>query len=230
MHGLLLMQATIHSRKDRSYPDQTYKEKKMRKILIITIAIAASILLTALPSSALDRETIDNLTLLLSQPGQIYWADIDIDDATLIEGFNEIHTTAVQNDDVAIRASVIYAMGETGFDVFVPAIIGELEYDPSTACYALGKIPSAEGVEALIPMLDQEDMFIREAAIWALGSIPYTSSMDESKEEAKSALTSHLESEDEAWLVDMTNAAIVFIESGVAIDPAFDTNIEGLML
>jgi hypothetical protein len=202
----------------------------MRKILITTLSIAASILIASLPARAGDRETIENLTFLLSQPGQINWADMEIDEATLIEGFNQIYATAVQNRTDDIRASVIYAMGETGFVDFVPVIVGELENDPSTASYALGKIPSVDGVQALIPILDNEDMFVREAAIWALGSIPYTESMDESKEQAKTALENHLETETEAWLVDFTDAAIVFIESGVATNPAFDTTLDGMML
>ena len=202
----------------------------MRKILIITLSIVASILIASLPARAVDRETLENLTFLLSQPGQIHWSDMEIDDATLIEGFNQIYTTAVQNGTDDIRASVIYAMGETGLVDFVPVIVGELENDPSTACYSLGKIPSDDGAQALIPILDNEDMFVREAAIWALGSIPYTESMDESKGLAKTALQNHLESETEAWLVDLTNAAIVFIETGVATDPAFDTSIDGMML
>jgi hypothetical protein len=202
----------------------------MRKILNITLSIMALFLFATLPARAVDRTTIENLTLLLSQPGQIDWVNMEIDDATLIEGLNEIYSTSVQNRNDSIRASVIYAMGERGLVDFVPVIVGELENDPSTACYALGKIPSDDGVQALIRVLDNDDMFARQAAIWALGSIPYTEAMAESKETAKTALQNHLETESEAWLIDFTNAAIVFIETGVATDPAFDTNINGMML
>lgn len=194
------------------------------------MTIILTVLLAAMSAWAVDRETIENLKFLLMQPGPIYWADMDIDDAVLIEGFTEIHAAAVIDDTEGLRAQVLWAMGETGFIDFVPILIDELETNQSTACYALGKISSDDGVEALIPMLDNEDMFVREAAIWALGSIPYTISMDESKELAKSSLETRLEAEEEDWLIDMINAAIVFIETGVAINPAFDSNINGMLL
>jgi hypothetical protein len=200
----------------------------MRKIHISIIAVF--FILIALPSWAVDRETIDNLTFILTQPGPIHWADMDIDDATLIEAFNEIYATSVDNGDDGLRAQVVWAMGETGIVDFVPTIIGVLEYDPSTACYALGKISSDDGAEALIGMLDNEDMFVREAAIWGLGKMPYLVSMDDSKANAVAALENRLESETEDWLKDLINAAITFIQTGVATDPAFDTSMDGLML
>ena len=61
---------------------------------------------------------------------------------------------------------------------FVPAIIEALDSEPTSACYALGKLSSEDGVYALIGMLDNEDMQVRDAAVWGLGSLPYVSGME----------------------------------------------------
>ncbi len=189
-----------------------------------------AILMAAVSSNALDRETIDNLIFLLGQPEPVHWSEMDIDDAILLEGFNEIYIMAVGDEDDMLRLSVIAAMGETGLVDFADVIIEELEVDPLTACYALGKIASEDGVTALMEYLDHEDMFIREASVWALGKVPYTSSMEEAKEDALVALNNRLEEEGEDWILELIDAAIIYLETGVVTNPAFESRVDGLIL
>ena len=200
---------------------------KLKYILTFTILPVLAILI-AIPSTAfaLDSQTLDNLIFLLSQPEPIAWDDCSIDDATLIEGFSTIYEMSLDNETPSQLHSVIWAMGETGLEEFIPILTGELENEPVLICYALGKISCEDSVNALIPMLDNEDRFVREAAVWGLGNITYDESLDDAKASALYALKSRLDEEVEPWIIEMIDAAITLIETGIITSPAFDNGVD----
>ncbi|MCX6645689.1 MAG: HEAT repeat domain-containing protein [bacterium] len=203
---------------------------KPKSILIkyVKYLLPIVIIIVAIPTAAfaIDSQTLDNLIFLLSQPEPVAWNDSSFDDATLIEGFTTIYELSLDNDTPSQLHSVIWAMGETGLEAFVPILIGELENEPTLACYALGKISCDDSVDALIPMLENEDRFVREAAVWGLGNITYGENLEEAKSAALDKLNERLTAEDEAWIVDMIGAAIELIETGIITSPVFDQGIE----
>ena len=193
----------------------------MQKISFIAIII--TILMASSTVWAVDQDTIDRMVFILHQHDWDYWSDQPFGD-DLIEGLEIIYDQAITDEDDQLRAKVIWAMGETGLVEFIPTIIEDLELDPTIACYALGKIPSEDGVYALFEMLDDEDMFVRDAAVWGLGNIPYTDSMEEVRNDVIATLYERLEDEEEDWIIENIDAAIVLLETGMVTDPAFDTD------
>jgi HEAT repeat protein len=177
-------------------------------------------------AKAVDQGTVDQMISLLRQPDWNRWSEGIFDDNTLIEGLTAVYTQAIDGDDEQLRAMAIWAMGETALTEFVPKIIEDLELDPFIACYALGKIPSEDGIHALIGMLDHEDMFVRDSAVWGLGSAPYTDSMEEAREDALNALKDRLHEEKEDWIVVNIQAAITLIETGVATTPGLSRSTQ----
>jgi len=196
----------------------------------IRLFIAALIVLLLVPiaANAVNQETIDQYIFLLQQPEFEDWNDGTFDDQDLLEGLDIIYQQAVQDgDDIMVRR-VIYAMGQTGLVGFVPNLTEALETEPTVACYALGKIASNDSVYALIGMLDNEDMQVRDAAVWGLGSMPYIDSMEDAKDDAVEALNGRLDVEEENWILEDIQAAVVLIETGVITDDSFEEPQEAL--
>ena len=198
-----------------------YKGEKMKFKYILPIII----FLLAIPSTAfaIDSQTLDNLVFLLAQPEPVDWSDGTFDDATLIEGFEAIYEMSIEEGNDGQTRSVLWAMGETGLASFIPILINEFENETMIACYALGKISEDASVTALISMLENEDRYVREAAVWSLGNITYGADLEESKTDALEALNDRLDLEEETWIAEMIDAAIILIETGVITDSAFDT-------
>jgi HEAT repeat protein len=117
-------------------------------------------------------------------------------------------------------------MGETGLASFIPILVDELENETMTACYSLGKISEDASVTALISMLENDDRYVREAAVWSLGNITYGADLEDSKADALEALNDRLELEEETWIVEMIEAAIILIETGLITDSVFDVGVE----
>ncbi|HEX9744736.1 MAG TPA: HEAT repeat domain-containing protein [bacterium] len=192
----------------------------------IILAILAAMLIFPATANAIDQQTIDNLKFLLSQPEDMGWGDGKFDDQTLYDGLLTIYQQESNGGDINLARQAMWAMGETGIVGFAPTLIGAMDSEPLTVCYALGKISSNDGVYALIEMLGDEDMFIRDAAVTSLGTIEYIDGMDESRQAALDSLTVSMQSETELWIRDNINGAITMIETGVAIEPEFVEPLE----
>jgi len=184
------------------------------------------LLLIPVAARAVDQETIDRFIFLLQQPEGNPWGDGTFDDTMLLEGLGAIYTQAVADEDDVMLRRVVWAMGETGIVAFVPSIIESLEPEPVVACYALGKLASEDGVYALMGMLDNEDMQVRDAAVWGLGSLPYQTGMEQAREDALAALNARIPLEEETWVLEDISAAIMFIETGIAATEAFAEPID----
>jgi len=194
----------------------------------IRLFIAALIVLLLVPfaAKAIDQATIDLYVFFLQQPEFDSWGDGTFDDQDLLEGLDIIYQQAVEDEDDIMVRRVIWAMGETGLVGFLPNITEALESEPTVACYALGKIASEDAVNELIGMLDHEDDQVRDAAVWGLGNMPYIDGMEESKEDAVDALNELLEVEEEDWIREDIEAAVVLIETGVITDESFEEPAE----
>ncbi len=199
----------------------TYKGEKMKFKYILPIII----FLLAITSTAyaIGSETLDNLIFLLAQPEPADWSDGTFDDAILIEGFEAIYEMSIEEGNDSRTRSVLWAMGETGLASFIPTLINEFENETMIACYALGKISVDASVNALIPMLENEDRYVREASVWGLGNITYGADLDDAKADALEALNDRLDLEEETWIVEMIEAAIILIETGLITDSVFET-------
>jgi HEAT repeat protein len=194
------------------------------KNISLFITILLTVILIPFTARAIDQSTIDNLIFLLDQPEWNQWGDGVFDDVTLYDGFQAIYARSVNENDEILMRKVLWAMGETGLPFFAPTLIGAIPDEPISACMALGKMPSVDGVDALIVMLDNDDPQVRDAVAWALGNMPYDSSMSDARDRAVSALNSRLLKETEDWVKKTISGAVVYIQTGVATDPAFDTS------
>lgn len=181
-------------------------------------------LLIPLAARAVDQGTIDNMTLLLMHFEWNQWDEGIFDDVTLYDGFQAIYAKSVNENDDILTRQVLWAMGETHLPFFAPTLIGAIQDEPISACMALGKMPSIDGVDALLPMLDNDDPQVRDAVAWALGNMPYDAGMSDARDRAVSALNSRLPKETEDWVKKTISGAVVYIQTGVATDPAFDTS------
>ena len=195
----------------------------MRNILLIPLLIALFLIPTA--SKAATQSEIDNLTFLLRQYEWDQWDEGVFNDNLLLDALPVIRQNAINAGDDILRSKVIYAMGETGLVGFVPILIEELDFEPAIVCYALGKISSSESVDALVTELGDEDMQVRDAAVWGLGNMVYTSEMETARDDALTALKSQRSREDESWVRDDIDAAITLIETGV-IDSLIFADLE----
>ncbi len=202
------------------------RSRREGDIMRIKLFIPAMLVLLLLPfaARAITQEKIDNLIFLLNQPGWDKWGEGVFDETTLYEGFTTIYQQAVDDGDDALLRKVMWAMGETTMGAFEAELIASIDDEPIVACYALGKIPSEAGVYALIGKLDDEDMHIRDAAAWGLGSMPYDTSLVDARDDALAALQAHLEAEEEDWVREDIQAAIDMIETGIATSAAFEEN------
>ena len=194
----------------------------MKAKISILIAFLIPIIMIPTAAFAVDQSTVDTMIFLIQQPDWDLWDEQPFDDVTLIEGLDAVYEQSGEDGDTLLQSEAVYAMGETGLNVFAPTIIAHLEFDPVPSCYALGKLTSNDGVTALIEFLDDDDKFVREAAIVAIGSISYSSMIVDQSNTALSALHSRLSSETESWLSDKIESAITMINTGVATDPAFE--------
>jgi len=197
----------------------------------IRIYLTVMIMLLSIPvvARAIDQDTLDRMTFLLQQFEYTAWDEGIFDDTTLYEGLEQIYSDSKRDGNDILAAKALWAMGVTGIELFAPTLISAIDDEPIAVCYALGNLESTDGVDALIGKLDDEDMQIRDAAVVGLGNIPWTKDLDESKQDAIKALNARFAVEKEAWVKDDINAAIVFIETGVAISPTFaDSEPEGM--
>ena len=191
------------------------------RVFIIALLTLISLSLAA---RAIDQSTIDNMIFLLDQPEWNQWGDGVFDDVTLYDGFQAIYARSVNENDDSLMRKVLWAMGETGLPFFAPTLIGAIQDEPVSACMALGKLPTVDGVDAVIVMLDDDDPQVRDAAAWALGNMPYDAGMSDARDRAVSALNSRLLKEPEDWVKKTISGAVVYIQTGVAADSAFDTS------
>jgi hypothetical protein len=191
----------------------------MRVKIFITVLFALAVLPMA--ARAVDQTTIDRMTFLLQQPEGNPWGQGVFDDLTLYDGLLTIYAGAVNSGDTILLEKSIWAMGETHLAVFAPTLIGSLPDEPVASCMALGKIPSENGVDALIGMLDNDKAQIRDAAVWGLGNIPYDTTLSKAKDRALAALGTRLQKESESWVRDDINGAIALVTTGVSSNPAF---------
>ncbi|HEX9745821.1 MAG TPA: HEAT repeat domain-containing protein [bacterium] len=190
----------------------------MKKLL--STAMIVAILLVGVKAMAIDQDTVDQMKFFLSQPEPMNWAEMQFPKGVLVEGLAEIHQSGIADGDEFMRDQSVWAMGETGYAEFVPTVIQYLDSDVNgaIACFALGKLWSAESVDALIGASGHEDRFVREAAYWGLAKMNYYQLEDEVKEKAVNALNARLEVEDEDWLVEKIQASITYIETGIVTD------------
>jgi len=195
----------------------------MRHKLLIPLLIALFLIPSA--SKAATQSEIDNMTFLLRQYEWDQWDEGVFTDNLLLDALPVIRQNAMNAGDDILRSKVIYAMGETGLAGFVPILIEELDFEPAIVCYALGKIPSSDSVGALITELEDEDMQVRDAAVWGLGNMVYTAEMETARDNALTALKSQRSREDESWVRDDIDAAITLIETGV-IDSLIFADLE----
>lgn len=179
------------------------------------------LLLVPLAARAIDQDTLDRFVFLLQQPEWDMWGDGVFDEATLYDGLEEIYATAKDEGNDILARKALWAMGETGLAAFAPTLVGAIEDEPITVCFALGKVSSEDGVHALIEALDNEDEQIRDAAAWGLGNVPYISGLEEAQQEALDALAARLDTEEEDWVREDILAAITLIETGLATNEAF---------
>lgn len=175
---------------------------------------------------AIDPATIDNMELLLQQPEWNEWGNGAFDDTTLYDGLTAIYARSVNEGDSRLLRKVIWAMGETRLIFFVPMVIGVLPDEPEIACFALGKIPSEDAVDALIEMLDDSDKYTRDAAAWGLGNNPYPRDQSEVKSRVLAALRERLAEEREEWIRTTLAGAVEMVETGVSSAAAFSTESE----
>ena len=190
-----------------------------KRIFLFTLLIMTMIPLAA---RAIDQPTIDRMTFLLMQFEWNQWGKGVFDDATLYDGLHAAYAQAVNNGDDPLLRQAVWAMGESGLAFFAPTIIGTLETEPIVSCYALGKLPSETGVDALIGMLGNKDDQVRDAAAWGLGNIPYNKSMSQAKQNAVSALNSRLQKESKGWIRTTLQSAVDMIQTGIATSAAFE--------
>lgn len=185
------------------------------------------VLAMPLASRAIDQTKIDNMIFFLMQPEANPWGDgIVFSDSELYEGLETIFQQAVNDGNTDLETRAVWAMGETGIGIFDTSIISAYDVAPETVLYSLGKIPSEAGVELLISALDDDDMFVREAAVWGLGKVPYNYGLEDSQQTAIDALNLRLAVEDQEFITQMINAAIVYIQTGVVTNAAFEEDTD----
>jgi HEAT repeat protein len=93
-------------------------------------------------------------------------------------GLPEIHSLirmAYEDDDDALRVSAVFAMGRSADPRWRPLVLAELSSTDAAmrfeAARASGELEMSEAVSQLIDLVDEADVEIRNAAIWALGRI-----------------------------------------------------------
>ncbi len=185
------------------------------------IPVLIILLLVPMAARSADQETIDRFIFLLQQPEWDMWDDGVFDDATLQDGLSTIYDQAVADGNDILYRRVVWAMGVTGLLGFVPTVTDALNTEGVVACYALGKLSSEDSVTALIGMLDNDDMHVRDAAVWGLGNIEYTSGMEDAQTSAVDALNDRLAVEEEDWIRESIDSAVVLIETGIITDEMF---------
>jgi HEAT repeat protein len=84
--------------------------------------------------------------------------------------------TALRSDDVEVRKAVVTALGHSGHQSAVPALLDLLRTDPDSAVViagALGAIGATSAFDALEALLDDPQASVRQAAVAALSSIAH---------------------------------------------------------
>ena len=191
------------------------KIRGTRTAIILKIQSLVFILLWLLiPSnaSAVDQHIIDSLLIKLNFFEETSWETFEFDDQTLIEALEYIYAVALQGDDFPLQRKTLHAMGMTGLVEFTPTLINALNSEPFSACWALGKMPTEQAVDALISMLPNAVQRTRKAAIWALWDFPYYLDFPGTSSAALDALYARLEIEEDAFLLEQIQAAIYAIE------------------
>lgn len=107
-------------------------------------------------------------------------------------GIADIIEAAYQDEDLAMRASALHAMGRNCDSRWLETILTELESEQPELRYeaarASGELENEQAVPYLQNMLDDDDREVRLAAIAALGEI--------GGKEARDAIAKRLESDD----------------------------------
>lgn len=201
------------------------------------IPIFITLLLLPLMARAVDQAKIDQLVrLLLQEEGYDGWDQGYIDDQTLLEGLQQIYDMTSDGqritmgtgqvvqleDDMYLHRASLIAMGQTRLVEFTPTIIEALDDEPLYAAMALRYMPSEDALDALIDALDHEDMQVRDMAVHSLGLFDYYGTFEEEKVTVLLALTSRISDEDQRWILNDIHAAIVYIETGVAVNSSFE--------
>lgn len=193
------------------------------------------LLIAPIAAKAVEQETIDRMINYLSWiEGWDGWNQGVFDDSTLIEGLSLIYDQTIsvseglssagqtgEDEGYSLHQSVILAMGQTGLVEFTPTLMESLEDEPVYACMALKNMPSEDAINALIGMLEHENMHVRDMAVYGLGKFPYYSLFEEEKAAVLTALAERLDKEEEDWVLEDIDAAIVYIQTGEAINAAF---------
>jgi HEAT repeat protein len=82
---------------------------------------------------------------------------------------------AYQDEDDGMRASAVFAMGRSADSRWRDIVLAELTSTAAEMRYeaarASGELELAEAVPALLPLLDETDVELRDMAVWALGHI-----------------------------------------------------------
>lgn len=101
---------------------------------------------------------------------------------------------AYADDDDGLRASAVFAMGRSADSRWRDIVLAELSSTDAEMRYeaarASGELELAEAVPALLPLLDEANVDLRDVAVWALGHI--------GGPEARRALEACAASDDEA--------------------------------
>ena len=196
----------------------------MRTKILLGLVIAALVIPIAV--KAVSQDTIDRFIFLLNQPEWNRWGEGVFGDADLLDGLESIYYQAVSDNDSTLQRKVIWAMGETGIVQFAPTVASAMSTEPVSVCYALGKLPSEESVDSLIGILDNDDVQVRDAAVFGLGSMNYSSDLIPARDLAVQALNDRLSIEKESWVLDDIQAAITLIITGVITSETFLEPIE----
>lgn len=187
--------------------------------LLVVIGLA----LSSGPAYAAEQDVIDQFVMLLNHPeGWDGWGEGVFDDATLVDGLTSLYEDCIEGGTDIPMEYILFAMGETGLVEFLVPISNAIDAEPISACFALGRLPSTEAVQKLIEMLEHENRHVRDIAVYSLGKYPHYPLFEGLRDEVLQALNLRLDAEEEEWIREDIQAAIVYIETGVAINAAFE--------
>ena len=177
------------------------------------IKISVIILFFLLPASAhaIEQERTDFMRLLLIQSSFDEWDAGWFTEQDLEDGLTLLFNEAELENNEDARNNVIWAMGQTGLEVFVPILTGVIDEEPFHASVALSNIPSEDGVAAMIGYLDYSDPIERAEVVYYLGDFKFYSNFQDARDDALVALSDRLAVESEGWIIEKIHDAIIKI-------------------
>jgi HEAT repeat protein len=134
------------------------------------------------------------------------------------EHVQELILEAYEDDDDSLRLSAVFAMGRSADLRWKDTVVEELGSTETAMCFeaarACGELELAEAVPYLVGLVREDDVDVRDAAVWALGRI--------GGPQARRALQACLASDDED-LVEAAEDALAEIDfmAGEEGPPAF---------